>query len=744
MERAATVREWFSEVNRSLTLPAPSKLDHGRRPQGPAGTGGNRRPPQASKTQAAAGPVVAGGVIVSDTSKEAAAMRQTPPSRFARPTRRAVLALFAGAAAVACLWPAASRRLAAADGPATGPATAPPVVIRGRVVDDKGQAVAGATVRAGVPAMGQVLWWAQTGAGVGAAVRSGPDGRFEAPVPFAGLLYDVGVERIGYDAPSIRVIAGEGGPVEVRLTKGLHKRWLGKLHDVHGKPVPAADVRLVGEYGYSVVARTRADGTFQFDDVPEYVGQAVMVAKANDLVLPLAIVRNRDPGKDPLDLWLDLPGRIVGRLTDEATGGPVAGATVTVRPNFGSGLRLTATSDAAGAWAVDDVPPGAYWVEPSSPTHFDKPPGGMGFNRKEVRVGPGGSARLAVRMRRTATVRGRVLGPDGRPAAGALVGLPATWDGDDYREQVRTVRAGPDGRYEIATGHVEEDLAVAAFSADLGLAHVSIAPVAAGEAREGVDLALPGAVRVRGTVAGRGGRPVADVACATTVQNLVAVTGADGRFDLGRVSLEPGLKVRPAVTFTAPRPGADFRSGWIMYPASRDGAPDTQPAGPPAGRDWYRDRTVPFDVAPGRRDVGLDVALEPTDVVTVAGRAVDAGGEPVPGAAVYLFAGDAGDETWVEMVRPRLGGGSIMTHTDKMLTGGRADKAGRFRLFTLRSDAGAEADGAAYSVGVLADGHGPRLVKGVVVAAGQAELELTVSVDDDVKAAPATPTTQPR
>ena len=127
-------------------------------------------------------------------------MRPTLPRRSGQPTRWPA-ALFSAAVVVASVYSLAGPALAA-DAPATAVG---PVVIRGRVVDDHGQAVEGATITAGAPAMGQVLWWAQTGGD--RPVRSGPDGRFEVPVPFAGLLYQLNVERLGYDAPVASLIA---------------------------------------------------------------------------------------------------------------------------------------------------------------------------------------------------------------------------------------------------------------------------------------------------------------------------------------------------------------------------------------------------------------------------------------------------------------------------------------------------------------------------------------------------------
>ena len=57
-------------------------------------------------------------------------------------------------------------------------------------------------------------------------------------------------------------------------------------------------------------------------------------------------------------VWADEPGRIVGRVTDQETGEPLAGAVVLVE-----GMGLGATADSSGRFEIEGVPPGVVRVE---------------------------------------------------------------------------------------------------------------------------------------------------------------------------------------------------------------------------------------------------------------------------------------------------------------------------------------------------------------------------------------------
>jgi protocatechuate 3,4-dioxygenase beta subunit len=465
----------------------------------------------------------------------------------------------------------------------------------------------------------------------------------------------------------------------------------------------------------------------RFEELPQYIGQAVPVAKSGDLVLPLQIIRG---GK--LELRLGPAGRVEGRLVDDLTGDPIRAATVTLRPAFMSGFALHATTDADGRYTIEDVPPGVYHVEPSAPTHFDKPPRGQASERPDVKVREAAATAASFRMKRVARVRGAVADERGAPVAGAIVGMPCTWDGD-YRDQNRYVLTDPEGRFDIATGHAaggadrnDEPVHVAAFSSRHGLADVEIRPLTAGEVRDGVTLTLSGAARVRGAVKSPGGKPVAGVQCVAAEANVTTFTDDGGRFDLGWIPLikraEDG---RPTLQFRAPRPPAGpIAAGAALIVA------DPVAGHPQRESDaWYQDATRPLDATAGA-EVDLNVALEPTELLMFEGRVATRDGRPAAGARVFLFAGNAGADTWLGAVMPNVGSSRVVTVNERLLTQGAADEQGNWRLRAVRADGEATAAGGTrFSVGVVLPPRDGQLVRNVRLPAGASGRELDILVD---------------
>src|SRR5688572_25571329 len=125
------------------------------------------------------------------------------------------------------------------------------------------------------------------------------------------------------------------------------------------------------------------------------------------------------------------------------------------------------------------------------------------------------------------------------------------------------------------------------------------------------------------------------------------------------------IQQRPAVAFRTPRPSA---VSWIVQSGKVD----------PDATTFYEDGTVVFDAAPDK-DVDLKVSLKATDVLVLAGSVTGADGQPVPGAQLYAFAGNANEKTWADQAVPRLSGSS-WTVRDKMLASVSTDEDGRFRL----------------------------------------------------------------
>jgi protocatechuate 3,4-dioxygenase beta subunit len=107
------------------------------------------------------------------------------------------------------------------------------------------------------------------------------------------------------------------------------------------------------------------------------------------------------------------------------------------------GARYDATTDASGAFRIAGVQPGEYRSRYEKPgfEEVDHP----GFGQTPLRVGTAGSNRADADLVPFATLRGRVLDPDGKPAGHAIVeiGLSASEEADaEGRFEFRDVRPG--------------------------------------------------------------------------------------------------------------------------------------------------------------------------------------------------------------------------------------------------------------------------------------------------------------
>jgi hypothetical protein len=120
-----------------------------------------------------------------------------------------------------------------------------------------------------------------------------------------------------------------------------------------------------------------------------------------------------------------LGGSISGRLTDSVTGAGIGGvevrACIVSSPSLGvcvndQGTIQHAVTDDLGAFRISGIPDGQYTIMPPFadgyfPTKFGPTPA--------VRVS--GDTRFDLQMTPNASVRGRVLDPEGKPAAGIVV-----------------------------------------------------------------------------------------------------------------------------------------------------------------------------------------------------------------------------------------------------------------------------------------------------------------------------------
>ncbi|MFJ9852974.1 MFS transporter [Streptomyces sp. NPDC101150] len=209
----------------------------------------------------------------------------------------------------------------------------------------------------------------------------------------------------------------------------------GRVLDPAGAPVRRATVTLIDRQGRQAAVTTTGDDG-RYDLAAPAAGTYVLTGAAPGRAPHAASATYHGAGTPtPLDLVLAGTGRLGGTVLGGPDGVPLAGASVVVTNACGEVVSRT-VSGSEGSWEVAHLPSGAYTLALSAPDH-----------RPEARAVelPGAEAdRQDVRLRPTASVRGTVRDPGGRPLADAAVTLL-----EDGTVTGRTV-TGPDGAFAFA------------------------------------------------------------------------------------------------------------------------------------------------------------------------------------------------------------------------------------------------------------------------------------------------------
>ncbi|WP_435020893.1 M56 family metallopeptidase [Tundrisphaera sp. TA3] len=408
------------------------------------------------------------------------------------------------------------------DAATMGPEAVGPDELAGVVIDPQGRPIEGV--------LADAYSWAP-----GHEARTGSDGLFRIKVPVRGKT-EIRLTKDGYeprefiDQPTGRkgwvvamgnstyfegiVLAPDGSPVAdapIRADGGERRMaGGGRLSNCWtvGRSGPDGRYRLYVEPGvYEFELRVPGRG------VARVPGQAISSDEARSLDLRLI------PGVD-----------FRARVVDDQTGEPVAGFVLPDRQSGG----VAGTSDAAGLIRIADLIPGPlsfwpirsdryarFWSDEGAdalsrfhvpgPVAFQRNLDGLNF---EVRPGMGP---VTIRVERPATIRGRVLDPDGKPVAGATVAPTLAGTGDTLLgdDRFRSV-TDRDGRFAMAlpAGKTFAYHLVAhdgKFNESRDWADGLVPPFRTepGQVIEGMTIRLTRPATVRGRVVERGGSPVA-------------------------------------------------------------------------------------------------------------------------------------------------------------------------------------------------------------------------------------------
>jgi hypothetical protein len=115
-------------------------------------------------------------------------------------------------------------------------------------------------------------------------------------------------------------------------------------------------------------------------------------------------------------------GAVEGTVVDSATGAGIAGASVVLTAPRSA--RYETTTDAAGHFTITGMSPGSYRASAEKDGFASPTPDLRLLLNSGLRVAAGGEpVKVDLKLTPLNTIQGRVLGPDGKPAAGIEVSL---------------------------------------------------------------------------------------------------------------------------------------------------------------------------------------------------------------------------------------------------------------------------------------------------------------------------------
>lgn len=363
--------------------------------------------------------------------------------------------------------------------------------VRGRVVDTRGAAVAGATIEVAAARMPAL-------AGVKGAITSDDDGRFVFPgvEPGAWMLHadhpahELGTAPVvvasGADPPAVTIVVGDGVTLAgVVATSAL-------------EPAPGALVEVRFLAGGRVFRTVQADGTGRFA-VPGLPADTLQLVARHDRAAsrPLTVDTRDRAGHPDLLLTLD-DGELISGVVLDAAGRPAPDVAVFHVHDTRDDARATAAgvevTGEDGRFELHGLARGeTYVLTAMRPGHFA--PISLAARSVGVRARAGDD--LTIQLPGDGTIRGRVVMSDGAaPPRDLRVRLGGT---------PQPVAA--DGRFEI-TGLPPERYALRVDARAVPELVRGGVVVTAGEVTDVGELRLTRGREVTGLVTDDGGRPV--------------------------------------------------------------------------------------------------------------------------------------------------------------------------------------------------------------------------------------------
>jgi len=487
-------------------------------------------------------------------------------------------------------------------------------VLRGTVMDEDGQPVAGASV-----ALRYVGYWLEPYTDhVSSFIRgnqpseltaeTGPDGTFvlrRLPQRREGRVsVRVSHPRLAVAQQEIQL---RDLSREARFVLGPAGAIAGRVaHQRTGQPGAALVVcasRLDDRSGLQCRAMTDPKGRYRIANLPagSYQVETVAEYQAEWVTMPRDGVVV-EPGKTASDIGLLMceGGFVCGRIADAGTREPLAGVRVDVRPATASRANsYFGLTQGDGTFRLR-CPPGSCSVE-----LWNMPDEYLRLSRKDrrsttVRMGQD-SDPLEFRLTRSVVIAGKVVGLKGEPVAGAAVRAVTS------ARSIKRTTTDTEGAFRVAGSVPDSMTSLVIFEAQRelgGKRDLSIGK----EGPRGLTIKLAPVAKLVGRVIDGDGKPLKDVRVQLNEYTnrssccpARAFTNHEGRYEFVAA---PGTKVSVCTS-------GEHRAS--------------------SGR--------PFDVEAGKTYQIKDLVVRPPETTTISGRVLDGDGEPVPSARVTLRAG---------------------------------------------------------------------------------------------------------
>jgi len=402
-----------------------------------------------------------------------------------------------------------------------------------------------------------------------ATATTGLDGTAVLPrVPPGG--WSVVVEAKGYGAETGSVTVEEGreiGRVRVVLLPAHALRGTVRHHD--GKPAAGAVViaNALTANWFADAGRIEAVA----DALGAYAMEGLRQGEIQVAVRPSADVQNsvgtvQVPEVAVYDIRLQEGITVRGKVSDDASGAPLAGARVSVSLWGGTGGDMGSQGRGStgedGAYEVRGLQPGNFGgIQARLEGYLDFPDGRARGAMASEQVGPGIVLERDARLRKGAAVAGRVADAKGTPVAGARVtatafaqnrGMdvsPPSLTAEDGTYRIENLAAGPVLLKVHAEGCAQADYPANEWQAlQQGPAPEACTATVpdSGEVRKDLVIVRGGAVT--GSVSDRDGKPAPGLqvtvsSSKNSVGGGTGTTDAEGKFRLEGVAPGDGLKV---------------------------------------------------------------------------------------------------------------------------------------------------------------------------------------------------------